>query len=224
MSTRSATVPHPPKPDRDIQGGVLHELNRDGRLTPAEVGVEVSAGIVTLTGTVSRRDKIAAAANIAVSVPGVRDVANKLTVEGETGDHDDTQIAHAVRHGLGWNTAVPADRIDSIVRRGVVILRGSVEHWYQRKAAEETVAAIAGVAAVKNEIQLLVAPTRDDVLREEVEDALSHVPSCERVSVTVAAGVVTLAGEVGSAVRHHAHAAAAAAPGVRSVIDQLRER
>lgn len=154
MRIRGATVPHQ-RPDREIQGDVLHELDHDGRLRPAEVGVSVSAGIVTLTGTVSSHEKITAAANSALSVPGVRDVANKLTVDGEGGGHDDTSIALALRHALGWNTAVPSDSIDSIVCRGVVTLRGSVEHWYQRKAAEETVAALPGVAAVKNEIQLL---------------------------------------------------------------------
>jgi osmotically-inducible protein OsmY len=166
MSSTGTNMPRPPKLDRDLQRDVLNELNRDGRLTPAEVGVEVSGGVVTLTGTVSRPDKVDAAANVAVSVVGVRDVANKLVVEADAGEHDDTKIAHAARHALGWNTAVPAEQIDSIVRRGVVTLRGNVEHWYQRNAAEETVAAIAGVAAVTNEIQLFVPPTRDDVLRE----------------------------------------------------------
>jgi osmotically-inducible protein OsmY len=47
------TVPRPPKSDHEIQSEVLVELNRDRRLTPAEVGVEVCGGIVTLTGTVS---------------------------------------------------------------------------------------------------------------------------------------------------------------------------
>jgi osmotically-inducible protein OsmY len=222
VSTRGATAPHPPKPDRDIQTEVLHELNRNALLAPAEVGVEVSGGVVTLTGTVSGHDKVDAAACAAVSVPGVHDVANKLVVDGDDGEHDATKIAHAIRHALGWNTAVPADQIDVITCRGVVTLRGTVRHWYERRSAEDTVAAVPGVVSVNNQIHLLVAPADDDVLREEVEDALTHVPSCDRVLVTVAKGVVTLAGDVGStAIRQHAYTVAAAAPGVRSVVDRL---
>ncbi len=225
MSTKGTAMPRPPKPDREIQSEVLAALNQDGRLTPAEVGVEVCRGVVTLTGTVSRHEKIGAAADVAVSVAGVHDVANKLEVEGERHERDDTRIAHAVRHALGWNTAVPADQIDGIVRRGVVTLRGLVERWYQRSAAEETVASLAGVASVKNEIQLLSTPTSDETLREEVEDALAHLPSCDDVDVRVAAGVVTLVGEVGSSlIRRHAETLAASACGVRSVINQLRAR
>ena len=219
------TVPRPPKADREIQSEVLAELNRDGRLIPAEVGVEVAGGVVTLSGTVSRCEKVDAASDIAVSVAGVRDVANKLAVEGDGHQQDDTKVAHTIRHALRWNTAVPAEQIDTIVRRGVVTLRGSVEHWYQRKAAEGTVAGVAGVVSVSNQIRLLAIPTNDEILREEVEDALAHLPSCGSVDVRVAGGVVTLAGEVGSSpLRRHAETLAAAACGVRSVINQLRTR
>jgi osmotically-inducible protein OsmY len=107
-------------------------------------------------------EKVHAAADVAVSVAGVRDVANKLVVHDDAGGHDDTQIAHAIRHALGWNTAVPADRIEVIIRRGVVTLRGGVRHWYERRSAEETAAAVAGVTSVINQIQLLVPPTADE--------------------------------------------------------------
>lgn len=132
MSAKGMPVPRPPKSDRDIQSEVLAQLNADGRLRQAEVGVEVSDGIVTLTGTVSARSKIDAAAEDAVRVPGVHDVANELAVDDERHESDDTKIAHAIRHALGWNSAVPADRIDAIVRRGVVTLRGHVDRWYER--------------------------------------------------------------------------------------------
>ena len=219
------TMPRPPKTDREIQSEVLAELNRDGRLEPAEVGVEVRGGIVTLTGTVSTYEKTEAAADIAVSVADVRDVANQLSVEGDGRDHDDTKIARTIRHAFGWNTAVPAERIDTIVRRGIVTMRGSVDHWYQRKAAEATVTAVAGVVAVRNQIQPVVAPASDDILQEEVEDALAHLPACSDVGVRVAHGVVTLVGQVGSGwLRQQAETLAEGSRGVRSVVNELRMR
>ncbi len=219
------TIPRPPKSDREIQGEVLAELNRDDRLTPAEVGVEVCGGIVTLTGTVSSYEKVEAAADIAMCSKDVRDVANKLGVESDGREHDDTKIARTIRHAFGWNTAVPAERIDTIVRRGVVTMRGSVDHWYQRKAAEATVAAVPGVVSVNNQIQLLAAPASDDILQEEVEDALAHLPACTDVGVRVAHGVVTLVGEVGSGwLSHQAETLAEGSLGVRSVVNELRTR
>jgi len=219
------TTQRPPRSDRDLQAHVLAALNKDARLAPAEVGVEVAGGVVTLTGIVSRHEKVAIAAEIAVSVADVRDVANDLTVDGETHERSDTKIGQAIRHALGWNTAVPAEQIDTIIRRGAVTLRGIVEHWYQRRAAEEAVAGVAGVVSVVNDITLTAPPATDDILREEVEDALSHLPACEDVTVRVMSGVVTLAGAVGSdPLIQHAEEVAAAAPGVRSVVNGLRTR
>ena len=215
-------MPRPSKSDHAIQSEVLSALNRDARLVPAQIGVEVSGGIVTLTGTVPRIEIAEAAADIALSAASVRDVANRLAMEGDIHERDDTTIARTIRHAFGWNTAVPAEQIDTIVRRGVVTLRGGVEHWYQRKAAEGTAAGVAGVVSVHNQIQLLVSPISDDILREEVEDALTHLPAPE-VGVRVARGVVTLRGEIGSgALRQRAESLAEAAPGVRAVINELR--
>jgi osmotically-inducible protein OsmY len=225
MSAKTIPVPRPPKSDRDIQSDVLAELNGDGRLRQAEVGVEVSDGIVTLTGTVSAHSKVDAASEDAVRVSGVHDVANELAVDDERHQSYDTKIAHAIRHALGWNSVVPADRIDAIVRRGIVTLHGHVDHWYERRAAEASVASVTGVVSVRNQIQLLSAPNSDDALREEVEDTLSHLPSGDELDVHVTGGVVTLAGAVGSdMVRRHAETLAASASGVRSVVNHLRTR
>lgn len=211
------------KTARDIQNGILSELERDGRLGPAGIGVEVVREVVTLTGSVPDDGKVAAAAEIALGVAGVHDVANELTVAD--GARGDTVIAHTVRQALRWNTAVPAERIDTIVRRGVVTLRGSVEHWYERMAAEQAASGVAGVACVENRIQLLQVPTDDTILQEEVEDALAHVPASDGIEIQVTGGVVTLAGKVGSsAVRREAETLAAAASGVRSVVNLLKTR
>jgi osmotically-inducible protein OsmY len=223
MSPNGMPAPRPPKSDRDIQSDVLAQLNADGRLRPAEVGVEVADGVVTLTGTVSCHSKVDAASEIAVRVSSVHDVANEMAVDGERHGTDDAKIAHTIRHALGWNSAVPADRVDAIIRRGVVTLRGHVDRWYERRAAEETVASVAGVVSVRNQLRLLSTPTTDEALREEVEDALSHLPSCDQVDVHVAAGVVTLAGVVGSdPMRRQAETLVASACGVRSVINHMR--
>ena len=87
-----------PKTDRQIQLDVLADIARDFYFKPAEIGVEVDDGIVTLTGTVSSYFKIGEAATIASMVPGVRDIANKLVVGLDRAPRDDTAIARAVRN------------------------------------------------------------------------------------------------------------------------------
>lgn len=221
----SMNMPRPPKSDRAIQNEVLDALNRDARLLPAEVGVVVRDGIVTLAGTVSSHETAAIAADIAISAADVCDVANALIVAGDGQQHDDTKTARTIRHAFGWNAAVPTERVDVIVRKGVVILRGSVDHWYARKAAESTAAGVAGVASVHNEIQLTAPPASDDILQEEVEDALSRLPACGDVDVRVTHGVVTLAGEIGSGwLSHQVETVAASSLGVHGVHNELRTR
>ena len=90
-------VPRPSKSDHAIQGDVLSALDHDARITPAEIGVEVSDGIVTLSGTVSGIEVAEAAADIALSVASVRDVANRLAMEGDIHERDDTTIARTIR-------------------------------------------------------------------------------------------------------------------------------
>ena len=83
--------------DSDIQQHVLRELRWDTRVEETEVGVEVEAGVVTLTGTVASWAKRIAAQEAAHRVAGVLDVANDIHVRvpGSRG-RTDTEVAHAV--------------------------------------------------------------------------------------------------------------------------------
>lgn len=213
------------KSDSQLQTDVLAELARDWRFRPAEVGVEVDDGVVTLTGTVSSYAKLAAAAEITARVSGVKDVANKLEVHlAGVSVRDDTDVAKAVRHALEWEPDVPEERIDCIVRQGVVTLKGAVDYWYQRKAAAETATHLIGVVSVKNEIQV-VPPKRSDVeIVEDVERTLTRrMPAlAKRISVSVHQGAVTLAGSVPTfADRLDAEHAAWSTRGVHSVLNRI---
>lgn len=69
------------KTDSEVQQAVLRELAWDARVEETDVGVEVDAGIVTLTGTVDSWAKREAARACARRVHGVRDVANDIYVK-----------------------------------------------------------------------------------------------------------------------------------------------
>ena len=143
------------KTDSEIQQDVLRELKWDTRVKETDVGVEVDAGVVTLSGTVSSWGKRHAAAEAAHRVRDVLDVANDIVVKmpGMPG-RTDTEVAHAVRNALVWDVFVPDTRIRSTVSDGVVTLDGDVESWSQAEDAERAVRNLAGVRSVMNLISI----------------------------------------------------------------------
>lgn len=214
------------KPDTEIQQDVLKELKWDPRVDPTEVGVQVSQGVVTLTGTIGSYAKKVAAKEAAHRVVGVHDVANALVVALPSAfERKDPDIAHAVRRALEWDVLVPDERIRSTVSQGWVTLEGQVDRWSQRADADRAVERLAGVKGVINEIS--VHPTiKADTgkLRTVIEEALDRQVHREvnRLGIKVSDGVVTLTGTVRSwAEKNAVHNSAWFAPGVRRVDDRL---
>jgi osmotically-inducible protein OsmY len=212
--------------DSDIQQAVLRELKWDTRVEETDVGVEVDAGVVTLTGTVSSWAKRIAANEAAHRVAGVLDVANDVQVKiPGTAGRTDTDIARAVRHALEWDAFVPDTRIRSTVSSGSVTLEGDVDYWSQRDDAENAVRNLVGVRMVSNRIA--ISPPKVDPLqvREAIEGALARQAEREarHISVDVHDGRVNMSGVVHSwAERTAVVGAAKGTPGVRIVEDHLR--
>lgn len=211
------------KTDTELQLDVLAEVNRDWRFRPAEIGVEVDQGIVTLVGTVSSYAKVDQAADVARHVPGVTDVANKLTVELPSGSkRDDTQIAGAVRDALVWDVEVPEERIDSIVRNGLVTLKGTVDSLYERKSAARAVANLAGVKGIDNQIVVVPARRGDQEIHDEIKSALRRRLPGYDLDVAVNDADVTLMGKVFAySTRADADDIARGTGGVKSVRNKI---
>jgi len=66
--------------DDRIKEDIYEKLMRDDRIDPHDVVVEVSAGVVTLLGSVAHRQMKHWIEDIAADCPGVKDVENKLRV------------------------------------------------------------------------------------------------------------------------------------------------
>jgi osmotically-inducible protein OsmY len=214
------------KSDNEIKNQVLRELKWDSRIGWSQVGVEVTEGIVTLTGVVSSYAQKLAAQDAAHRVSGVLDVANDVDVRPDgTFTRSDADIALAVRHVLEWDALVPDERIRSTVSDGWVTLEGDVDFWHQREDAERTVLRLGGVIGVTNEIT--VAPKRVDPeeLRGEIENALERRADreAERLRIEVDDGVVDIFGRVHSWQEKRAVLGSFShAPGVASVRDHVR--
>jgi osmotically-inducible protein OsmY len=214
------------KTDAEIQQAVLQQLKWDTRVEETDVGVEVDAGIVTLTGTVSSFAKRIAAQEAAHRVGSVLDVANDIQVKVPgAATKSDTDIARAVRHALEWNVFVPEERIRSTVSGGWVTLEGDVPYWTQRDDAEEAIRKLAGVRGVTNTITIQPPAVLPDDVRTAIADALERQADREarRIVIDVHDGEVSVSGIVHSwAEREAVIGAAKGTRGVRSVDDHLR--
>ncbi len=115
------------------------------------IEVDVSGGVVTLSGGVPSLAHKRLAGVLAWWVPGSRDVVNGLEVEPPEADSDD-EIADAVRIALEKDPLVDAAGIRVGARGSVVTLEGSVPSGSQRQMAEADAWCIFGVDRVLNHL------------------------------------------------------------------------
>lgn len=212
--------------DSQIHQAVLNELKWDHRVDETDVGVEVDAGVVTLTGTVGSWAKRIAAQDAAHRVAGVLDVANDVQVK-IPGDsrRTDTELAAAVRGALEWDVFVNDLRIRSTVTDGWVTLEGDVERWSDRDDVERAIRNLVGVRGVTNKIQIDSPRVTATAVRKSIEEALERRADrdARRIALDVHGDSVTMSGVVHSWGEKEAVVGAArGTPGVRRIEDRLR--
>lgn len=212
------------KNDSELQRDVIDELRWDPAITQKELGVAVSGGVVTLTGSVHSYAERWAVERAAERVAGVRALANEVTVTlPSTFVRSDSDLAHQIVEALQWDVQVPDERIKAKVVRGWVTLEGEVDWAFQREAAERDVRSLTGVSSVTNLIRVKSPISTFDVSRK-IKEALRRRADrdADRIHVEAMGDVVTLTGTVSSvAERRAAEGVAWSAPGVREVKDEL---
>lgn len=216
----------PKRSDRELAQQVLSELRWDSRLAGAEINVDVTEAVATLTGTVSSYARKLAAQEAAHRVAGVMDVANDIRVEPvDLFARTDPEIASAVRNALEWDALVPNEQISSTVSDGWVTLAGDVNYWREREDAERAILRLTGVVGVINKITIHKRPVDPKELREQIEYALERRADreAERLRLDIHDGAVDLWGRVHSWQEKRAVIGSIAhAPGVTRVVDHLR--
>ena len=187
------------KSNAELQKDVQDEISGTSLLNPAEIGVTVKDGLVTLTGVVDVYSKKLAAENAAKKVKGVKAVVGEITVKYRDSKISDTEIATTILIALKENREVPDSRIAFGIENGVVTLKGEVDWKFQSKAAEETIKFLPGVELVFNQISISSKPGIA-VEKKAVETAIGSNANINNKNITVNAfgHVVTLKGSVSS--------------------------
>jgi osmotically-inducible protein OsmY len=210
--------------DANIQRDVMDQIKWNPLLTASEIGVAVKNGVVTLSGQVDSYLKKLEAEKETKKVSGVKAIAEDIQVGISAQDkRTDAEIAETVLHALKWDTSIPEEDIKVKVEDGFVTLEGTVEWEYQRLAARNAVANLAGVRSVINAIQLKHRTSPDD-LKQKISAAFhrSATLDASQIQVEVLDAKVILKGKVRSfAEKEDAARAAWAAPGITQVENQL---
>lgn len=213
------------KTDAQLKKDVEAELAWDAAVNATHVGVAVKNCVVTLSGHLDTFAEKHAAERAAMRVEGVKGVAVEIDVQlSPTDRRSDGDIASAAEAALKWHAQIPDDRIKVMVEKGWVTLSGEVDWGYQRDAAERTVRPLTGVVGVTNTVSVKARLTPADI-SQRIQAALERQAQREAkgIQVTVTDHAVRLKGEVHSwAERSAAQGAAWSAPGITSVVNELR--
>ena len=140
--------------DVDIENSVRQRLAINPDIDLLDLEVVVSAGRVTLRGTVDAYWKKIHAEDLIAGEPGVVWIENHLAVVPSE-DVADRAIADDIVETLESKAAVDADDVNVRVRDGDVTLTGSVSTWTGRKAADEAAFYTPGVTHVNNRISVM---------------------------------------------------------------------
>jgi len=93
------------RPDASVRDDVVTMVRDEMWIDPATVGVEVTDGVVTLTGTVDRRSTAAIVARLAGGVPGVVEVIDRLAWDRD--DAEDKESRFYRTHLFSTTTQQP---------------------------------------------------------------------------------------------------------------------
>ncbi|RDU99353.1 BON domain-containing protein [Trinickia dinghuensis] len=212
------------KTDKQLRDEVAEELDFDTLINSAQIGVEVTDRVVTLSGHPSSYAEKVAAEKAAQRVSGVKAVVVDMHVRLPNDDlHTDEETANAVRALLRWMVGLDENSVKVQVENGWVTLRGEVESPRRSYLAARTIGQMRSVTGVTNLIEVSGPRAAGDVagninraLQRHAERAAKHI------QIKVRDGTVTLTGKVASyAERSLARGAAWSAPGVHAVVDDL---
>ncbi len=142
--------------DEEIEQAIRAKLAASPDIDPFDLEVSVTAGEVTLRGTVDAFWKKDYAETQVEPEPGVTFINNHLAVV-PTDDIIDQDIANDIMASIEARAAVDAENVDVSVVDGKVTLSGRVADWPARRAAVDAAVYTAGVTWIENNLRVVVS-------------------------------------------------------------------
>lgn len=210
----------------EIKSQVIEQLKWDSRIDTSKVRIDVSDGRIILRGKVPTCTARRRAEMDALTVPGAMSVDNQLVVEPPPNFHiPDEELGCRIDNLFQWSSEIgPAD-IRVSIKDGQVTLEGAVDAYWKKLKAEELIAALSGIRAIKN--ALAVVPSKDLVDRAIADNIIAALERNQSIDVnTINVRVedhrVTLSGTVpNESVRRAVLNVARYASGIVDIIDGL---
>lgn len=197
--------------DEEIRRDIKNALALDPAADTYEIDVEVSNGVVTLSGAVESWAERRLSETVAKGVKGVERIINTISIEYQE-QRADAEIEADIKRTLKSDVYVDEEMINVDVSNGVVMLKGTVGSVAAKTAATND-SWVLGVNEVNNE-DLVVDVTMEDRvykrrewverLDEEIEDdieaALEDDPrvNAMNISIIVENNIAILNGTVNS--------------------------
>ncbi|HEX5939390.1 MAG TPA: BON domain-containing protein [Dehalococcoidia bacterium] len=200
-------------------------LTADPGLETSDVEVNVTGGIVVLTGASPTFAQRCAAEDAVKEIPGVSALINRIEVKpAPDGSQTDEQLASLVVEQLRWDARVPRGHVTATVDAGRVTLEGTVDWAFQAKAALDAVAQVQGIVSLTSLIAVRPRLNAEQIAGR-IEEALKRRAAldAQTVDVDVVGTRVILRGHVRSWWdREAAEDAAARTMGVTGVDNHIR--
>jgi osmotically-inducible protein OsmY len=197
------------RPDSNILVSVQDALHNDPATDPYDIEVDVTDGIVSLSGDVNSWQERELAGNVAAGVRGVKDVVNDVKINYvET--RTDTEIKEAIQSRLKADVWTNAELIKVGVNNGNVELSGTVgsaaerrwaawDSWVEgTKSVDTSALEIDSWADTREQRTGGYKNITDAEIEKAVETALKYDPRVNAFNVKAKSGdaVVTLTGTV----------------------------
>ena len=212
--------------DAEVSKSVRQELVQDPRVAADGISVKVTAGSVTLAGTVSSLSQKQIAERITRRVIGVLRVDNQLQVI--TRKRPDAEIHRDIAAAFSSDATLRGQQVGIAVRDGQVTLVGELKDFTSKAQAARLAARVQNVHSVINETRVTAsARLPDSAITTLVTDRLKSNATvrdvADRIRVETAGGAVTLSGNVKTWSQYaEASRAASLTDGVRTVTNQLK--
>lgn len=188
------------KSDNEIHNEILDELVWDSRIPDARIAVSVCNGVATLTGQLDSYVEKLAVKDAAEHVSGLHTLVLDVSVSPPAAhQRNDTEIAAAIEHILGWSTPVARNRVKISVNDGWVTLSGELEWNFERRAVEKLIAPLKGVVGITNNIALkshVIPLSISRRIKQTLDRQVSQKSG--NIDIFVDGGMITLRGQVQS--------------------------